>query len=559
MLLVNLQYSLQPELGLEEQKSFTIAGCPEEPDAVSIEITHPGSGSVPSDQHLQLTANVKDSLGQTMGVFPTWGTMNGSITSNGLFSPHSTGEITVWACIGDVNQTKTITVLQGDTVGAELQLSSYNITADDVIQLMPMKIDTKGNRAPAFTPTDNYTIPAGSNISSGTIMNWIPGPVGNHTIFANVLGYDVSVQVSVDYGIPTSVEIVAMTTTISADQTLDLTLNVLDMRGNGQPTTGEWYSQHNSSMPLEITPNGAKIDGLQAGVWRVYANYTGEGTNGGQWSDFFDVTVEPGSLTATRIDGFVVYRGGQGEEIGQLDGTFQMTTDDKLVLSARLEDADGNTVSSDGISWKVEADHLSFPETSSDNSLTLEPDIVGNYMVTLTPLNGVPERITIEVGNGEATEIEVFSGNSDDLIIAIGSNLSFEVIGIDSDGNMFPLDVEWFIPAYTGNITNGSQGIGNYVFTTGHDTPIRIHTLTAQTALGPHDVIIDVRLGQLHHLMIEFNPEVGVQGEELEVVVTGRDANDNLVPIAVDEVTVSSSAGPVRYSEGTYFIELDES
>ena len=77
MLSVNLQYSLQSELGVEGQKNFTIPGCPEEPDAVSIEITHPGSGSVPSDQHLQLTANVKDSLGQTMGVFPTWGAMNG--------------------------------------------------------------------------------------------------------------------------------------------------------------------------------------------------------------------------------------------------------------------------------------------------------------------------------------------------------------------------------------------------------------------------------------------------------------------------------------------------
>ena len=547
---LNLKSSTNP--------SFALPGCPEDLNAASIEITHPGSGSVPADQHLQLNAEVKDGSGQTIGVFPNWGVTNGSISSQGLFSPHATGQVTVWACIGDVNQSTTLTVLQGGTIAAELQLSSYIISADDVVQLLPMKIDSKGNRAPAFTPTDNYTIPAGSNISSGGVLNWIPGPVGNHTISANILGYEVSVVITVGHGVPVDIIINTAMLTINADQTLNLSLSVLDMRGNSQPIIGVWNSENNSSLPLVETLIGAQIEGNEVGTWRIHANYSSAETGGETWSDYIDITVVAGSLTATIIDGFIISRGGQGSDLGQLNGTFQLTTDDQLVLSPRLEDADGNPVDGGGLSWKLEADHLSFPESSTNNSFTFIPDRIGNHIITLTPDGGVPERLTLEVGHGVALELEVYSGSSENLVVAVGQNLSFEVLGVDGDGNKFPLDVEWFIPEHTGNISNGTQGVGNYVFTTAQDTPIRLHTLTAQTPLGQHDIIIEVRLGQLHHLMIEFSPAIGVQGDELRVLVTGRDTNGNEVPISGDEVNLTSSAGPVRYHEGYHYIELQE-
>ena len=547
---LNLKSSTNP--------SFALPGCPEDLNAASIEITHPGSGSVPADQHLQLNAEVKDGSGQTIGVFPNWGVTNGSISSQGLFSPHSTGQVTVWACIGDVNQSTTLTVLQGVTIAAELQLSSYIISADDVVQLLPMKIDSKGNRAPAFTPTDNYTIPVGSDISSGGVLNWIPGPVGNHTISANILGYEVSVVITVGHGVPVDIIINTAMLTINADQTLDLSLSVLDMRGNSQPIIGVWNSENNSSLPLVETLIGAQIEGNEVGTWRIHANYSSAETGGETWSDYIDITVVAGSLTATIIDGFIISRGGQGSDLGQLNGTFQLTTDDQLVLSPRLEDADGNPVDGGGLSWKLEADHLSFPESSTNNSFTFIPDRIGNHIITLTPEGGVPERLTLEVGHGVALELEVYSGSSENLVVAVGQNLSFEVLGVDGDGNKFPLDVEWFIPEHTGNISNGTQGVGNYVFTTAQDTPIRLHTLTAQTPLGQHDIIIEVRLGQLHHLMIEFSPAIGVQGDELRVLVTGRDTNGNEVPISGDEVNLTSSAGRVRYHEGYHYIELQE-
>jgi hypothetical protein len=552
------QSSHPPNLKSSTNPSFALPGCPEDQNAASIEITHPGSGSVPADQHLQLSAEVKDGSGQTIGVFPNWGVTNGSISSQGLFSPYATGQVTVWACIGDVNQSTTLTVLQGATIAAELQLSSYNISADDVVQLLPMKIDSKGNRAPAFTPTDNYTIPAGSNISSGSVLNWIPGPVGNHTISANILGYEVSVVITVVHGVAADIIINTAMLTINADQTLNLSLSMLDMRGNSQPIIGVWNSENNSSLPLVETLIGAQIEGNEVGTWRIHANYSSAVTGGETWSDYIDITVVAGSLTATIIDGFIISRGGQGSDLGQLNGTFQLTTDDQLVLSPRLEDADGNPVDGGGVSWKLEVDYLSFPESSTNNSFTFIPDRIGNHIITLTPDGGVPERLTLEVGHGVAIELEVYSGSSENLVVAIGQNLSFEVLGVDGDGNKFPLDVEWFIPEHTGNISNGTQGVGNYVFTTAQDTPIRLHTLTAQTPLGQHDIIIEVRLGQLHHLLIEFSPGTGVQGQELRVLVTGRDTNGNEVPISVDEVNLTSSAGPVRYHEGYHYIELQE-
>ncbi|MDP6639674.1 MAG: hypothetical protein QF817_01235 [Candidatus Poseidoniaceae archaeon] len=546
-------------LQLENPRDFALPGCPEEPAAVSIEITHSGSGSVPADQHLQLTAIVKDSSSQTLGVFPTWGVSNGSITSDGLFTPLATGEVEVWACIGEVNQSKTLTVLQGETVSAELQLSDYQITSDEVVQLLPKKIDSKGNRADTFVPTENFSLPVGSNISGGQILNWFPGPVGNHTISANVLGYSVSVQVNVSFGQAVGIGIESSSNEITSDQSLELALSILDGKGNTQPIIGEWYSRNNTELPLSITNTSALVEGNVAGIWRVIANYSGAETNGSTWTTYRDITVIHGALTATRIDGFIISRSGQGNDLGQLSGTLQMNSDDQLVLSPRLEDADGNILPTTGLTWKLESDNIAFPETSSNNSFTFSPVQTGNYIVTLTPAEGIPERLTIEVRHGEAEAIEVYSGASENLVVSVGQNLSFEVFGVDRDGNNFPLDVEWFIPEHTGNISNGSLGVGNYVFTSSRDTPIRIHTLKAITALGKHDVLVDVRIGILHHLQIDYSPLEGVQGEELQITITGRDLNDNQIPIALDDVILTSSAGTAEYRNGKHYLYLEES
>ena len=77
----------------------------------SIEIQIPGSGAIPADQQLQLSAIAKNSDGDTMGATLTWSVSNGSINWDGLFNPWQKGEVSVTVCSGDVWSNATISVL----------------------------------------------------------------------------------------------------------------------------------------------------------------------------------------------------------------------------------------------------------------------------------------------------------------------------------------------------------------------------------------------------------------------------------------------------------------
>lgn len=543
-------------LSTETRSNFTIPGCSNNPSVDTIEINYPGSGSIPADQILIFNATVRDNLSQVLATYPTWGTSNGSIDQNGRFMPWATGVVDIWACAGDVNVSVSINVLQGATVGAELLLYSDNVSADELVELMPMRKDALGNLAPVLVPTDNWTIPQGSSLSGAAPLYWVPMSTGEQEISVNILGHEVSRTINVSIGVAHHLEIQAASTEYNADQIANLQLTLVDQRGNHWGVNGEWFSD--AQLPLS---NYTGMDIIaypgEVGMWEVTATHSGNQTGGETWSASLVLTIINGSLTATKISGFLVDRSGVGEEIGYLEGVIQMTTDDRFILTPVLLDADDNQIASSTVYWNLDADYLNGTQVSNNLEYSFAPELVGNHVLTLTPEGSIPARITFEVLHGAATDILVTNRGSSEMVVPIGRNLTLDVRGIDSNGNQFPIDVDWILPAHSGNISNGSLGMGNYEYKPGNQTPLKIHTFVARTALGPHDVPVQVILGSLDHLSMTFVSQLK-QGDETMVVVTGHDENGNPVPIAKGDVILSSSAGPTYYRDGKHYISLEK-
>jgi hypothetical protein len=543
-------------LSQEMNKQFTIPGCTDNPSVDSIEINYPGSGGIPADQVLQFNATVRDNLSQVLSTYPTWGTNNGSIDQNGRFVPWATGSVEIWACAGDINESVTINVLQGTTVGAELLLHSENVTADDLVELMPMRKDERGNLAPVLVPTDNWTIPVGSSLSGASPIYWVPGEKGEQDISVNILGYDVSRTLNVSIGVAHHLQIQTSSTTYNADQEIMLLLSLVDQKGNYWGVSGQW--NNDSELPLS-NDTGVEVFAYpsEVGIWQVSASYSGNETDGETWFTSVNLSISTGSLTGTEISGFLVDRSGVGVEVGFLEGIVQMTTDDRFIMSPVLLDAEGNSIAVSSVMWSLSADYIEGTELSTNLEYSFAPELVGNHILTLTPDGGIPARITLEVLHGAAVEVIVSNRGNSDLVVPIGRNLSIDVKGIDGKNNHFPMDVSWIIPAHAGNISNGSLGVGNYEYQPGNQTPLKVHTFVVRTALGPHDVPVRVILGQLDHLTIHIDSNLQ-QGAEVLIGIIGHDENGNPVPIANGDVVLSSSAGATTYRNGEHYLKLEK-
>ena len=95
------------------------ADCPTVAGADTLTLTPPGPFVLPAHQTVIFQSSIKDSSDAGINADPLWGVTNGTIVpSNGFeqatFIPHSTGDVTVWACVDGINTTASVTVVQGE-------------------------------------------------------------------------------------------------------------------------------------------------------------------------------------------------------------------------------------------------------------------------------------------------------------------------------------------------------------------------------------------------------------------------------------------------------------
>ena len=525
--------------------------CGTDNGVATIEIIVPGSGVVPADQVIQLTAKPRNSNGDEVGASITWGVSNGSIDWTGLFNPWQKGEITVTACSGNAWTNQTVTVLQGETVDVELQLSSHEISTDDVVVLDPRRIDSKGNSAPAFVPTENWSVPEGTSVHQGAEVTWEPMHIGSFTLEMSAYGFVSNATLNVSYGQAVGLTVVG-SNEISADDATFYEVNACDSKDNCWWIEGVWSHYPEQQAELLNDTSGIYLSPQTTGLVRL--EVTSE-VDGNLLMAHKDISISPGEAVLTKVD----YD--DGTDSGVLSSSvIQVKAGTILELSVTLVDAVGSEWKSENVEWKL--NHSSNPqyELFTSSSFNFSSNMTGEWNLMVSPQGGLPSKYSIEVLPGDAASIQVSPTTSTAMRVSAGGSIGLQVIARDVDGNAFPLDVEWLMSDDVGNMSKDTSGSGSYVFTPSRQAYLGTQVLNFTGPLGVQNIAIELVAGELAELAIVFEDgSSGEQGGELHFTIQGRDSNGNHIEVSLDSVSVECSCGKVSViDDGTYKIALEE-
>jgi len=517
----------------------------------TIEIVVPGSGAVPADQVIQLSAKPRNSNGDEVGSSITWSVSNGSIDWTGLFNPWQKGEITVTACSGNAWINQTVTVLQGETVDVELQLSSHEISTDEVVVLDPRRIDSKGNSAPAFVPTENWSVPEGTSVHQGAEVTWEPMHIGSFSLEMSAHGFVSNATLNVSYGQAVGLTVVG-SNEISADDTTFYEVNACDSKNNCWWVEGVWSHYPEQQAELMNDTSGTFLSPQTTGLVRL--EVTSE-VGGNLLMAHKDISITTGEAVLTKVD----YD--DGTDSGVLSNSvIQVKAGDILELSVTLVDAVGSEWKSENVEWKL--NHSSNPqyELFTSSSFNFSSNMTGEWNLMVSPQGGLPSKYSIEVLPGDAASIEVSPTTSTAMRVSAGGSIGLQVIAKDVDGNAYPHDVEWLMSDDVGTMSKDTFGSGSYVFTPSRQAYLGTQVLNFTGPLGVQNIAIELVAGELAELAIVFEDgPSGEQGGELHFSIQGRDSNGNHIEVSLNSISVECSCGKVSVvDDGTYKIALDE-
>ena len=510
-------------------------------NAHTIEIHPPGPVNLPADQSRILNVTIKDSSGNILGGNPDWSVSDGTIHPQGgggaIYYPTSIGTHTVWACASEAQASIEIIVTMGTTERIELVGDKVNLTADERIEFQVFEYDIHGNAGNMFVPSSDWSYPEGSSLATlpGGIVFWYPGTVGNHTISVTTGGFSATWDVNVSRGIGVDLIIESDKEVITSDEELELTMSIVDGRGNSWPASGTWSTLANQASEwLTINGSQAIFDGHLKGNWTVHAYYNGSENGYINMSDEITVQVLVGKISLVEISGH--------------DTT--MLTGDELDLNPIATDLDGNIIESATFNWTIDG-------SSGSNSIDqinhrFIPTSEGQHNIQ-AEAGGKPASIRVQVGWSEPIDLNVTTNNGEwYLTVTTGETLPLHVIGLDVRGEWHTYNPNWIIDEAYGSIEE-SGGDGDYLY---HSDGVNWTQLRAYVGDKEFTILVYVTPGALDNLEVIVTEE-GVQGESVPFNLKGYDVSGNGVSIPICDVTVTSTAGRAECSDESWTLYLD--
>ena len=518
--------------------------CGSDMGVESLEIQSSGSGGVPADKSLQMIGIARNSDGDQMGATIVWYANNGSIDWDGKFSPWSKGEIIITACSGNAWANKSISVLQGDNVGVELLVSTQNLTADEEITLDPRRFDSKGNSAPAFVPSSNWTIPEGSQVKEGLQTTWTPNKHGNQSLKMNAYGFESEVHIHVSHGQEDSLQIHGADE-INVDDSFEYTLNACDSKLNCWNVSASWSSDLLAS---DVSGHSVEISPSSIGTHYLNGSFNGLSTS-------ISIAVKPGEAVGTTV----VFSSEFSEAQEVSSSVIQLQAGIEWQMQVILSDAVGTTWQADNIEWRLnQSEGMAELVEHGSNYIFLQ-NKTGIWDLTISPEGGVPSRYTVEVEPGPAVSWQVSPSSVSTMRVASGDAIDLLVVASDVGGNSFTTDVEWNLEDGVGSIKNGSSGNGSYIFTPSKSAILGTIPIAFNTSYGVQFISIELVAGPAAQIQIIFNDgSEGSQGQSLDFEIIAQDSNGNPVDFEFSEVDVSCTCGEViSLDTREYRVELE--
>ncbi len=281
----------------------------------TVSISPTGSLTTDADTPVNFNSIAYDHQAMVRAPPMTWSASSGSIGTNGLFTPTTTGTVTISSCFGLVCGTQSITVTAGAPTDLIVTPLSANITADETLTITAHMVDQHGNMVPGEPIT--YS-PTNGSMSAVVPNIFQPYAIGTHVVrvaHGVPSGDYVDVSVTVEAGAPSYFELGGCEGTVPAGIECAISIDLYDQFGNALnvseagnltwTTTNGNYSESNQ----EYFPD-------HVGVW--WLNLTSVSGAAGQLQidvghgaiDYLELNASSTSITAdervyintTRVD-----------------------------------------------------------------------------------------------------------------------------------------------------------------------------------------------------------------------------------------------------------------
>ena len=510
--------------------SFTINVIPNTPTTLVVD---PLSITITADESLAINAQVTDDYGNAVsGEVITYTPSNGSM-SGSTFSPYTSGAQTVDVRWGSITTTVNVEVLPGSPTAILLSGCDGVIPAGTSCDVTHVVVDQYGNEMDvAFAGGLSWSTTNGNYSESG--MAYTADHVGSWVLsVTSASGAQGSLNLEVGHGEMAALELVASTTSITADDVVYLNTTRIDVRGNRLAVVlpqSNWTRVADGSMVIgqpavwSPTSRGAKV---------IEARY-----------DAFTTSV-----TVSVSEGAMVHLTMVVDSADVNDQAFQLTADEMLTASVKAVDQKGNR-------WSVSANwslsHSTWTEQSALSHIdapatTFRPVLASTDAYTLTATYVLDESstytatISMTVGHGDlyvltlsATTLEEgISGDS--LELTADDGVLFSVTASDAESNPIPTDAfEWAIENEAGTSTNISDAlrnagmvwdatlVGNYTVSVTGLTDAGTPVVRAVDLVIRHGVAVALQAPEPGYVL--------TAGDHVSISVTGYDADGNAFP-----------------------------
>ena len=388
----------------------------------TMSITPTGSVTTDADTTVNFNSVAYDHQAMVQSPPVEWYASAGSIGSNGLYTPSTTGTHSISACFGLVCGTQTVTVTPGAPTELVVTPLSATITADDTLTITASMVDQHGNDVPGEAITFS---PTNGSMSSVMPNVFEPYAVGTHVVRVQhtTSGEFIDVSVTVTAGVPAYFELSGCEGTMPAGVWCDITADLYDQFGN----------------ELDISAAG---------------NLTWTTTNG-NYSEinqqYFPDHVGVWWLNLTSVSGasdelMITVGHGQIDHLELAVSATTITADDRVYINTTRVDVRGNRlpVVLPGDNWTRIADGQMTPgapaiwDPVGQGAKTLEARYETTLAsVTITVDRGAIQTLRIEVDDEIATW-QHFDLTADETLEA-------DIFAIDGKGNQWAILANWSV------------------------------------------------------------------------------------------------------------------
>ena len=519
----------------EVSASGCVASAPQGATIDRIEVDPGFYRTLPADHVNYFNATVFDDAGAEVNTGVHWQASAGTLTDLGANQARWVVEVlgpqTLTVCVGDVETVVNVEGVLGTPVSWEIRADRVNVTADEVIQLIPTMTDVLGNEQ-YLMPLDmnSWDLPPGASVAIDHLgmLTFHPGLAGTWNISGSLNGFDASLMVNITPGLPVELGIETAATTVSSDDAIELCAVHRDHAGNSFEVVANWTALDPADLDRYNATTGHCVSFDPGPLGQVVLGAEAFGL-----SRNITLQVEVGRLAQIRLP----------------DHPTEMALADAFPLTPVGFDAAGNPVEVIGWNYTVLGPGSPEVQIAADGALFV-PDTPGQHEIRVLAANRVGV-LVVEVHAGTPVELEIESSAA---MVETGGTLDLTTWGVDANGNRMEVDADWIVRDGYGSIRNASGGTGHYIWDARGVGHVELFASVGDVS---GTIILAVLPGALDHFEVHL-PTGHAQGEQIEFTIQGYDVSGNRVDVHPCAVKVVSDAGEATCDGAVWRMDLVE-